>query len=147
MSKLEEIRQGMELPCSCFWVVLLLFSFWLTHLTDCSFEKKLLFTCMPCVVITKKRGSCSCYYRDCRCYYCHYNRECWSDNCWCYSEEWTIRWKGRGDRKKYVLHLDKFQCSSVFISVTHQPDSCFRAKVPTEQPVPLSLPLPPIDLE
>jgi hypothetical protein len=53
--------------------------------------------------------------------------------------------RGRGGRKKYVLHLDKFQSSSVFLSVTHQTDSCFRAKVPTEQPVPL--PLPPIDLE
>ncbi|ONM06240.1 DNA-directed RNA polymerase [Zea mays] len=36
--------------------------------------------------------------------------------------------RGRGGRKKYVLHLDKFQSSSVFLSVTHQPDSCFRAK-------------------
>jgi hypothetical protein len=55
--------------------------------------------------------------------------------------------RGRGGRKKYVLHLDKFQSSSVFLSVTHQPYSCFRAKVPTEQPVPVPLPLPPIDLE
>ncbi|PWZ07979.1 PHD finger protein ING1 [Zea mays] len=55
--------------------------------------------------------------------------------------------RGRGGRKKYVSHLDKFQSSSVFLSVTHQPDSCFRAKVPTEQPVPVPVPLPPIDLE
>jgi hypothetical protein len=55
--------------------------------------------------------------------------------------------RGRGGRKKYVLHLDKFQSSSVFLSVTHQPYSCFRAKVPTEQSVPVPVPLPPIDLE
>ncbi|KAL5648016.1 hypothetical protein ACJX0J_042371, partial [Zea mays] len=40
--------------------------------------------------------------------------------------------RGRGGRKKYVLHLDKFQSSSVFLSVTHQPDSCFRAKMVAE---------------
>ena len=62
--------------------------------TDCSFGKKLLITCIPCVVITRKRGSCSCYSRDCCCYYCHSNCECRSDNCWCYSEEWTI-WRKR----------------------------------------------------
>lgn len=43
----------------------------------------------------------------------------------------------------FCIHVSSVQ--QCFLSVTNQPNSCFRFKVPTEQPVPV--PVPPIDLE